>query len=197
MSKKRKTSRGNPAKTAKPSQSEQTLVWIRTEPTVDGKSFMVVIEIDEDHAITLDRENANAYAYAILEAVARASYDAAVYSQIRTRISEDPHVAGHLIVDLREERPPIDFSIMAPMSFRDGVNQKGKPFLTILFNDEPAGQWDLQDAREHALGVLEAIVVAELDSGYLRALRGLVGLPEGTARNTVDDLQNYRKGYLL
>ena len=40
--------------------------------------------------------------------------------------------------------------------------------------------------------ILEAVVVADLDGGYLRTLRGVIGLDEHTARNVVDDLKDWR-----
>lgn len=189
MTTKRKKTRGNPAKAAR---TEQTAVWMRTEPTLDGTGYMVVIEIDDDHALTLDREQANAYSYAILEAVARAEYDAAVFNQISKRMSDKEGYASQLVVDLRKDRPDIDFSVMEPMSFTPGVNQRGKPFLLINMAGEPVGQWDLKDARLHALMVLESIVVADLDAGYRRALLGIIGLEGHVATSVVDDLRNYR-----
>lgn len=42
--------------------------------------------------------------------------------------------------------------------------------------------------------VLESVVVAELDSAYLRMLRSLVGLDEDRARTVVGDLVNFRGG---
>ena len=93
---------------------------------------------------------------------------------------------------LRNDRPDIDYSVMAPMSFTYGVTEKGKPFIVIHIREKPVGQWTNPDAREHALMILEAVVVADLDGGYLRTLRGVIGLDEHTARNVVDDLKDWR-----
>ena len=186
MTKKRKPNSGNPAKQEK----EETAVWIKTEPTLDGQGWMVTVEVNEDTALTLDRESASGYAYAVLGAVAHAEYDAGVLRQMSERIDERSGM--QLVIDLRKDRAPLDQTALGPMRLVPGVTAQHKPFLTLEINGDPVGQWTIPDARTHALNVLEAIIVADLDGDYLRCLRGVVGLEEPVARNIVDDLQNWR-----
>ena len=51
MSKKRKSNSGNPAKPRVPKTELEPgdwWSWIRTAPTLDGKSWMITLEFDED-----------------------------------------------------------------------------------------------------------------------------------------------------
>lgn len=171
---------------------EEDSVWIKTEPSVDGATYMVTVEIDEDRAIPLTPESAPRYAMTILQAIARAEYDAAVFKQLGALIPDKQAVAG-MITDLRKDRPDIDTSATKPLEIEPGVNQQGKPFLSVLIDGKKVGQWTMPDAREHVLTALTVSAVADLDAGYYRALTGLIGLDETRARNVVDDLQHHRE----
>lgn len=196
-SKKRKKPSRNPQRNGHPSgpqgheHDHESAVWIRTEPTIDGTGWMVTMELDADHTLALDRAAAMECAYVILGAAAYAEYDASVLRQMRTRV-KDEKSAMQLVVDLRKDRPDLDWTLMAPFSLVPGVNSKAEPFLTVHMKGEPVGQWSLPDARTHALTILEALVVADLDAAYLRCLKGVVGLEDSTARNVVGDLQDFR-----
>ena len=181
-----------PRKDLQPPEPEEGMVWIKTEPSLDGSTYVVTVEVSEDRAILLTPETSPRYALTILQAIARAEYDAAVFKQLGA-IIPDQRAVAELIVDLRKDRPDIDTSATKPLEIEPGVNSKGKPFLSVLIDGEKVGQWTMADARKHALVAMEAVVVADLDSGYYRALNGLVGLDEGRARNVVDDLQYYRE----
>jgi len=170
----------------------ESAVWIKTEPSVDGSTYMVTVEIDNDRAIALTPDSAPRYAMTILEAIARAEYDAAVYQQLHTLVPDQLAVA-QIIRDLRKDRPDIDTSATKPLEIEPGVNSKGKPFLDVLIDGKKVGHWTMQAAREHVLAALEVTAVADLDAGYYRALIGLVGLDEARARNVVDDLQHHRE----
>ena len=172
-------------------EPEESTIWIKTEPSIDGSTYMVTVEIDEDRAIPLTPESAPRYAMTILEAIARAEYDAAVYRQLMDLVPDQQAVA-QIIGDLRKDRPDIDTSATKPLEIRPGVNLQGEPFLDVLIDSEKVGQWTMEAAKEHVLTALEVTAVADLDAGYYRALVGLVGLDEGRARNVVDDLQHHR-----
>lgn len=173
--------------------AEESVVWIKTEPSLDGTTYTVTIEADADRAIVLTPDTALAYASAVLGAAARAEYDAAVYRQLCAFDLEVEAVA-QMITDLRRDRPPLDTAATKPLALEPGVNAKGEPFLVVLVEEDRVGQWSVPAAREHALIVLEAVAVADLDAGYLQALRGLIGLDEDRARAVVGDLGNHRGG---
>jgi hypothetical protein len=170
---------------------EESRVWLKTEPSPDGSTYMVTVEIDEDRAIPLTPESAPQYAMTILQAVARAEYDAAVFQQLHSLVP-DMEAVAQIILDLRKDRADIDTTPTKPLEIEGGVNQKGEPFLYVRIDGEIVGQWDVSAAKKHVLAALEMCAVADLDAGYYRALVGLVGLDEGRARNVVDDLQHHR-----
>lgn len=171
-------------------QKDDEGFWIRSEPTLDGKAFVVTMSLDGDYAVTLTPTRANAYAGALLGAAAEAEYDAAVLRQITERLGLDDDVAGQIVIDLRAERP---VRSAAGLTFVPGVSvAKRHPFITIERDGEPVGQFDTPSARRHALHVLEAVPGADLDAAYLKVLRGTVGIKEETARQVVEDIVNYR-----
>lgn len=170
----------------------ETSVWIKTGPTLDGKSFMVEVEIDKDTSIVLDRTNCLEYGYAILSAVAHAEYDAAVMKQLTSKLEIKPEDALQVVLDMRQDRAPINMAATSPLALVPGVNKELKPFLTVKVHDEAVGQWTLKDAREHALAAIEAHIVADLDTSYLKELKGLIGLEDHVARNVIEDLEKWR-----
>jgi hypothetical protein len=152
---------------------------------------MVTIEFSDDRSIPLTPDSAPRYAMTILQAVARAEYDAAVYRQLHDLINNEAAVVG-LIRDLRQDRPEIDHAATAPLTVEPGVNRKGQPMLTVSVDGQALGQWTMEGAREHVLTALEVTAVADLDAGYYRALTGSVGIDEGRARAVIADLNNHR-----
>lgn len=169
-------------------------VWIKTEPSVDGSTYVVTIEFDDDHATVLTPRTARDYASAVLEYAQRAEYDGAVVTQLRSLGVEDQAIMA-VVTDLRSDRPPVEGrGILAPMKIEPGVNPHGKGFLKLDLNGNE-GQWEVPEARTHALTVLEAVHAADLDSGYYRALTGLVGLDQGRARQVIADLADHRWDY--
>lgn len=164
-----------------------TDIWIRTSPSIDGSTYVVTIEFDEDRAIVLDRDLATRYATTMLAAVQRADFDAAVFAQMIQRV--DLQSTAQLIQELRKDRPPLDDAATKPLRVDPGVNPKGKPFLALFLDDEQVGQWDLKDARDHATAVMEAIEAADLDAAYYRALVGIIQVEEPLARTILSRLR--------
>lgn len=172
---------------------ERDSFWIRTEPTIDGSAFVVTLSITEDHAVTLTPARANQYAGALLGAAAEAEYDAAIVRQMTERLSLDMATTAQLIRDMRAERPT---RIAAGLVFEPGVSQrKQHAFIRIVRDEQAIGQLDVPAARRHALHVLEAVPVADLDAAYLKVLRGIVGTEENTARQVIEDIDNYRPSW--
>jgi hypothetical protein len=94
---------------------------------------------------------------------------------------------------LRADRPPLDDRATEPFVFEPGVSRRSsKGFLQIVLGGQTLGQWELADAREHVLTILEAYAVADLDSAYQRALVGVIGIEPGRAQAVIEDLVNFR-----
>lgn len=162
-------------------------VWIRTVPTKPG-SYGIVLDLDDDHAQHLTPNQAHAHALAVLRSVQITEHDAKVYGQLAALT--DTATAAGLVLALREDRAPLsdrDQSTL-PFHLEPGITIQGKPFLRFLVAGKAIGQWSLDQAREHAIGVLEAVVAAQLDTAYHRALVDSVGLDAPAAERAVDAL---------
>lgn len=169
----------------------ETSVRITTEPSLDGSCYVVSIAAGDDVAVVMDRDRALAYAYELLRAVASAEYDAAVMAQLAALSGETSAIG--MVAGLRADRPPLDAAATAPFVFQPGVSRRDRRgFLTIRLDGEPLGQWALPDARAHALAVLEAHVVADLDAAYHRTLTGVIGVDGPVARAVVNGLAEHR-----
>jgi hypothetical protein len=167
-------------------------VWIRTEPT-DSGGYVVVLSAGDDVAVTMDRDRVMNYAHELLRAVAIAEYDAAVFAQVTRGLSLPKAAAAEVVRTLRADRPPLDDRATEPFVFEPGVSRRSsKGFLQIVLGGQTLGQWELADAREHVLTILEAYAVADLDSAYQRALVGVIGIEPGRAQAVIEDLVNFR-----
>lgn len=170
--------------------------WIHTEPTIDGKAYIVTLSLSEDFAVTLTPTRASAYASALLAAVADAEYDHAIFRQITEKLGLGDDVAAQMILDLRRERPLRE---AAGLTFISGVSARLRhPFVQVNGQDgQEYGQLDAPAGRRHALGVLEAVPTADLDASYYKTLRSLVNLDEGRARQVVEDIGNWRQDWAV
>lgn len=170
---------------------EPTSVWVKTEPTLDGSKYVVTLEASNDVSFAFDPDSAMRYASYVHAMAAYAEYDAAALAQMTLKLALDEGDAVQFVSSMRADRPTPEHEW--PLSLTPGVSmQTKKGFLTIHVAGEAVGQWDPEDARGHASHVIEAVTVADLDSAYVRLLRGSVGVSDSTARQVVDDLQNYR-----
>lgn len=177
-------------------------IYIKTDPTTDGYriTYRVTLELSEDDVHILSREQAYAHAGHVLAAAQRAEYDAAIIRQLRPTLTEKGRKpdealrdAAMILNDIRQERPPLP-DPPTPLCLKPGVSQRtGNGFLAVHVGEEAVGQWEVEDARQHALVVLECIEAADLDGGYLKTLTGTLGIPHGTAENMVGDIANHRE----
>lgn len=184
MSNRRKANSRRPGIPA-PEPTDDRAVWIRTEPSPDGATYLLVLELDADTAVTLTPDAAVTYAAAVTRLGMTAAHDAAVYLSLFDRV-HDQAAAFQVVRDLRNDRPAVDTG--TPLHLTPGLNLKGEPFLALEVNDQAAGQWEVAATLQHAAGVLQALAVADLDAAYYRTLRGMVGLDEPVARAAVADL---------
>jgi len=168
-------------------------IWIITEPTPDGTGYMATVHFNEDRAVTLTPEQAVAYATDVLTVVGRAEYDAAVMRQI-TKLTGEPANGVQMIKDLRDDRPTLTATaplVMEPSVAVDDGNVF-RPFIALHMEGKQFGQWTMDDARGHAVGLLEVCAVADMDAAYARSLVSLIGLDKERALAVVGDLARYR-----
>ncbi len=183
----RRGRKGRPAET--PGDDD---LWVRSDLLPNG-SYGVTVNLGADHAVTLGRDNAVAYAVTVIDVANRAEYDAAVLRQL-TDAGVSFDAATQAVTDLRADRPP-PAATYGPFSFEpvvSRVDQRGRVVMRVDRSERGAGTFEPAAAREHATHVLDVLAVADLDAGYLRLLRGLIGLDEERARNVVGDLARYR-----
>ena len=166
-------------------------IVVRSDVAPDG-TYVVAIEVGPDESWMLDRHQIRAHGIAVLEAAARAEYDAAVFAQLST-LSVDQRAIGQVLTDLRAERPPLDTAATAPLELEPGVSHRDhRGFLTLKLHGDPLGQWELDDARRHALACLEVQAAVDLDAIYRTTLVGIVGLDDARARAVVGALAEHR-----
>lgn len=173
-------------------EQEESIAWIRTEPTIDGSHYIVTVSFTDDFSFTVTPTRATAYTVALLAAVADAEYDHAVLRLAQERLKLDFSTAYLLVRDLRGERPERK---AAGLAFEPLVSaEQNVPLVNIknMTTGDYYTQWSPASCRRHALHVLEAPAAADLDATFYRILRSSVGTEEHVARNVIDDLQHYR-----
>lgn len=166
-------------------------VWV--EPVLDpGEPFRIKLHLNH-RSWTLGREGAVRYALAVLHAAHCADYDAATLRLlVKTGVSVD--AAGRLITeDLRPDREHLDREALAPLGLEAGFTALGDPFILILLDGQPVGQWEVKDAVGHAETVLGVMFAAGLDAALYQAMVAQVGLDPGRARNVVRSIAAYRQ----
>ena len=166
-------------------------LWV--ESVLDpGEPFRIKLHLGQ-RSWTLGRDRSVRYALAVLQAAHYADYDAATLRLlVKTGVSLD--AAGRLIAeDLGPDREQLDSEALAPLGLEAGVTPGGDPFMMILLDGQPVGQWDVKDAVEHAQTVLGAMFSAVLDGALYQAMVAQVGLDSGRARNVVRGLGEYRQ----
>jgi len=167
-------------------------IWLRTQPTADGKTYVATLEASDDVSITLTPETALRYARTVLEAVGQAEYDAAVLKQLHKTLELPLETAGEMLKSLREDRPPLNNDEF-PLTFTPGVSLfDGHPFLLVNLSGKTIGQWEMPAAKEHALAVLEVSVGVDLDAAYYRKLISLYEIDPDRARAVVADIGAHR-----
>jgi hypothetical protein len=167
-------------------------VWIRSEPDEKGY-YHVHVEVGKDRTYPMDGPTAYAWAREVLSAVAAAEYDAAVLKQMLD-LGTDDEGAALMVTELRVDRAAeVPLSMIPGLAMRPGVSQRTRQgFLTLVLDGEPVGQWEMNDARQHALALLMAIEVAVLDGAYLRALEK-TGLERKLALHAISELGKHRE----
>lgn len=158
------------------------------------RAYRVAITLDGRTYARLDARSALAHAAAVLAHAQHAEYDAAVLTQLHQMLSLPIEAAGHSIVELRDKRRVPSAADTAPLRLEPGVTAAGKPFIAIKHHGDTVGQWDVPDARTHAMNVIEAVEAARLDTDYRNFLVKEVGIDDARASQVVHDLADHRPG---
>jgi hypothetical protein len=171
--------------------SDIDAIWVISDVAPDG-TYVVTVQAGDDVAITLDRNRAIRYALTVIDASARAQYDAAVFAQM-AGMGLDERTAVEPVIQLRADRPPLDNDATAPLRFEPIVTSRTKrPAVHVHLGGKAISEWGPVDAAGHALHVLEVAVGVDLDAAYRRILIGTIGLDDASARAAVGDIANYR-----
>lgn len=166
-------------------------VWVMSQLTPQG-TYALTIGYESDLAWTLTPKEAWAYARMLATQIARATFDAAVINMLTARLELPLEDAGTTVAqDLRPARSPV--TQLAPLMLEPGVTAEGKPFLKLLINGEDQHwTWDVADAREHLLSVVEGIETIDLDASLYRFMTDTVGVESEVARAAVGMLGEHR-----
>jgi hypothetical protein len=172
--------------------TDQEAVWIKSEPDENG-AYHLYLELGPDDVAPLNAATAYGWARQVLSAVAQAEHDAAVIAQVRS-LGMPVESAAAIVSGLRADRAPsIPVDAVPGLALVPGVSSiTGRGFLRLERHGKPVGQWEVQDARVHALAVIEALEVTTLDSAYFRALTGRIGIDRNRAMQVIGDLGRHR-----
>lgn len=165
-------------------------LWVRSDVLPDG-SYGVAINVGDDRAWTLNRDQAIAYAVACFTRATEAEHDAAVIGLL-TATGMELRTAGAVVVkDLRPDRPDDD-TATKPLRFIPsyGANSR-RPFLVMQLDGLDCGELTTADLRDHAQAVLQCLAAVDLDAAFYRHLTGPVGLGDGQARAVIGGLADH------
>ena len=180
-----------------PSAGHGMSVYSNASP--DG-SYGVTITVGPDVVFQLDREQAIAYAAACTTTAMHAEHQLAVLRLLIEGLKLDFPLAAQVVVrDLRTDRSSDD-AATRPVKFEPTIGRrKGNPQVTskylplvrVLINGNELGCLDPDDVRDHAEGVLDALMSARLDDRLFRYLTERIDLDAGKARAVVGALSGY------
>lgn len=167
-------------------------IWIKSEPDDQGV-YHLYLELNADDVVPLGPDEAYGWAREVLSAVAAAEYDAAVIRQLTDGLGLPLDSAVLMVRSMRDDRAEhIPVSMIPGLALIPGVSaSSGNAFLRLDRHGKPVGQWEMDDARQHALGVIEALEITTYDGAYLRAL-ARIGIDRTTALQVIGDLAQYR-----
>ncbi|WP_067171155.1 hypothetical protein [Microtetraspora niveoalba] len=170
-----------------------TAIWVQSDLLPDG-TYVVAIHYDDDQSRVLNHEAALRYAAAVHAAATRAEHDAAVVAQL-VKIGLPKAIVAQALHDLRNDRPPHTATITAPLQLEPCVSaHRGVGYLEVYVAGRLVGQWDPDDARDHAANVLAVLAAVDLDAAYRRYLIGTVGLDRARAEAAVGGLAAHLNG---
>jgi inorganic pyrophosphatase len=80
-----------------------------------------------------------------------------------------------------------------PLWHQSGVNRDGEPFIQLILGEKVIAQQSVQQAREHALAILEAAEAAEQDAFIVHWCKTILGQTEQVAGQILVDFRNFRR----
>lgn len=168
-------------------------IWVTSDRAANNR-YVATVHPTPDVSIPLDHLKAVAYATTVIRTVAYAEYDAAVIRQLQPTLAAGSRKeAARMVMMLRDRRKIIDPAPTAPLIFTGGVSAfTGEPFVHVHLHRNAITQWTPDEARSHAMYVLDAAIVARLDQGYLAFLCDAIKLDQDVAIVAVDDLRRHR-----
>ncbi|MEU8279537.1 hypothetical protein ACFYOK_29525 [Microbispora bryophytorum] len=168
-------------------------IWVQSDLLPDG-TYVAAVHYDDDRSRVLGRDAALRYAATVHDAATRAEHDAAVVAQM-AKLGLPHATAAQALWDLRNDRPPLDDAAIAPLRLKPCVSaQRGVGYLEVQIGARLVGQWDPDDARDHAANVLTVLAAVDLDAAYRRYLMTTVELDAALAQDAVGDLANHIGG---
>jgi hypothetical protein len=165
-------------------------IWAQSDIQADGV-YMVTVSFSDDDIFTLNDDQAFLYATAIIETANIAEYEAAIFSQLRATKMTETGAAEFIATEFRPKRSiPVTGT---PVVLVPGISQRTKKaFFIIRYKDKDIGQWDFEDALDHARAVLDIAFIARLDNIYHNILTNSVGVSDELARAIVMDIAEHR-----
>lgn len=164
-------------------------IWVRSEVLPNG-TYGVGLNVGEDRAWVLDRDQAVAYAVTCCARATEVEHDAAVFDLLTKRVGiSERDAAATVLKDIRPNRPD-EHAATEPLHFIGGLGRRG-PFLNMMLDGKQVGQLTPADLRDHAMGVLNVIAAADLDAALRTVLVGQFGLDDDTARAVVGSLEEH------
>lgn len=170
---------------------DRDAIWVQSDLAPDGSTYVTAIHYDADQSRILTPETAYAYVNEVFRASVMAEHDAAVIRQLRAT-GVDLEAAAQAVATMREDRPPLNDAATAPLRLVPGVSLRtGAGFLALHVGDRQIGQWDPDDARDHATNVLAVQTACDLDAAYRRFLIGSAGIEPDRALAVVGGLAEF------
>ena len=177
------------------SDDDELVVWCRADLSPFGKGqvggYHLTITYDDDHALSLGRDELLMYVFTMMDALTRAQYTEAVRRQLIT-VGVPERMVLPSVIELREEWP--ELPTFGGYSLRPTVSFEGSCSVQVYHGDTFVVQFAPRNVREHIEHALRVYVAADLDSSYRRYLLGVIGIEPGRATNVVEDLGNYLPG---
>lgn len=169
-------------------------ISITSSPDSNGEYQLIIEFGDTGEIVPLDTDLARAWTDEVVSAICRAEYDVAVVRQMAEILGDTEREVGTaFIAEMRSQRGDFQHQPMFKgLRMIPGVAfDTGEPFIAIARDDEILGQWTVQDARAHALGLLEALEIARLDSAYF-AMMQRMDVDTDMAAIAINDLGRFR-----
>lgn len=171
-------------------------IWVTTDLNLDGTStYTVTVSVNADLALSLQADKAVRYVAAVYRAAVIAQHDSAVIQQLSGRLGLDKSTAASTVVDLRQDREPVQNAATVPLRFEPIVSGSTlRPYVHVWAGKQHITQWTPEDCFQHASQVMQVLAGVDLDSAYCRYLTNKIGVDAATARAAVHDLGSYATG---